>query len=120
MTTFFDDFNRADGDPGTNWTQVSGTWSIISQQLSSGNAGGTIILRATGAMATNDHSVQITIAATAAVSHGVWCRGNSNITSGYLLRNNGSSWDVFSVVGGSFTVIGTYAVAAVAGDVAKL
>jgi hypothetical protein len=121
MTTFTDDFNRSDStNLGGGWVQVSGTWSISSNRLSSGNAGGTIILRAAGAMATSDHSVQVTIAATAAVSHGVWARGNSNISSGYLFRNDGSSWNVFSVVGGSFTSIGSYAAAAVAGDVAKL
>jgi hypothetical protein len=121
MATFTDDFNRSDSSNlGANWVEVSGDWSIISNQLSSGNAGGTIILRAAGAMATNDNFAQVTIAATAAVSHGVWCRGNSNITQGYLWRNDGTSWDLFSVVGGSFTVIGTYAAAAVAGDVAKI
>jgi hypothetical protein len=121
VTTFTDDFNRSDSTSlGASWVEVSGDWSIISSQLSSGNAGGTIILRAAGAMATSDHSVQVTIAATAAVSHGIWCRGNSNITSGYLWRNDGTSWNLFSVVGGSFTSIGSYAAAAVAGDVAKV
>jgi hypothetical protein len=121
VTTFTDDFNRADStNLGANWVEVSGDWSIISNQLSSGSAGGTIILRAAGTMATNDHSAQVTIAATAAVSHGIWCRGNSNITSGYLWRNDGTSWNLFSVVGGSFTSIGSYAAAAVAGDIAKV
>jgi hypothetical protein len=121
VTTFTDDFNRANStDLGVSWVEVSGDWSIVSSQLSPGAAGGTIILRAAGAMATNDHSAQATIAATTAASQGVWCRGNANITSGYLWRNNGSSWDLFSVVGGSFTVIGTYAAAAAPGDVAKV
>jgi hypothetical protein len=121
VTSFSDNFDRADSTSlGAGWVEVSGDWSIVSNRLSSGAAGGTIILRASGAMASNDHYVQATIAATTAASHGVWCRGNSNITSGYLWRNDGSSWNLFSVVGGSFTVIGTYAVAAVAGDVAKL
>ncbi|MEU9208547.1 hypothetical protein AB0D27_11475 [Streptomyces sp. NPDC048415] len=120
MTSFSDDFNRADGSPGANWVQVSGTWSIVSNQLSSGSAGGVIILRAAGAMATNDNSAQITIAATGAVSHGVWCRGNTNITQGYLWRNDGTSWNLFSAVGGSFTSIGSFTGAAVAGDVAKV
>jgi hypothetical protein len=121
MASFSDDFNRANStDLGANWVEVSGDWSIVSSQLSPGSAGGTIILRAAGAMSSNDNYAQATIAATAAVSQGVWCRGNSNITQGYLLRNNGSSWDLFSVVGGSFTVIGTYAVAAAAGDVMKV
>jgi hypothetical protein len=121
MATITDDFNRADSTSlGAGWVEVSGDWSIISSRLSSGNAGGTIILRAAGAMASSDHSVQVTIAATAAVSHGVWARGNSNISQGYLWRNDGTSWNLFSVVGGSFSSIGSYAAAAVAGDVAKL
>ncbi|WP_445520411.1 hypothetical protein [Streptomyces sp. NEAU-174] len=121
MTSFSDDFNRPDStDLGAGWVEVSGDWSIVSNQLSPGAAGGTIILRAAGAMATSDHYAQVTIAATTTASQGVWCRGNANISQGYLWRNNGSSWDLFSVVGGSFTNIGTYAAAAAPGDVAKV
>lgn len=121
MTSFSDDFNRADSSNlGANWVEVSGDWSIVSNQLSPGSAGGTILLRAATAMATNNNYAQATIAATTAASHGVWCRGNSNLTSGYLWRNDGTSWDLFSVVGGSFTNIGTFAGAAAPGDVAKV
>lgn len=121
MAAFSDDFNRGDSsDLGAGWVEVSGDWSIVSNQLSPGAAGGTIILRAAGAMDSSDHSAQVTIAATTAASHGVWCRGNSNISSGYLWRNDGSTWDLFSVVGGSFTGIGTYAAAAAPGDIAKV
>lgn len=120
MTTFFDDFNRSNGSPGANWVDSSGLWTIASQQLTPGTAGGTIIIRAATAMSTSDNSAQVTIAATGAVSHGVWCRGDSTFTQGYLWRNNGTSWDLFSVVGGSFTNIGTYSAAAVTGDVAKI
>lgn len=121
MATFADDFNRADStDLGAGWVQVSGFWSIASSQLSPGSDGGTIILRAAGPMDSSDHSAQVTIAATTAASHGVWCRGNSNISNGYLWRNDGSSWDLFSVVSGTFSVIGSYAAAAAPGDVAKL
>ncbi|MDX3245844.1 hypothetical protein [Streptomyces sp. ME18-1-4] len=120
MTTFTDDFNRADGAPGANWVLVSGPWTIISQQLSSGTVGGTVIIRAATAMATNDNSAQVTITATGAVSHGVFCRANSTFTQGYLWRNDGTTWTLFSNVGGSFTSIGSFAGAAVAGDVAKV
>lgn len=123
MASFSDDFNRPDStDLGASWVEVSGDWSIASSRLSPGAAGGVIILRAAGAMASSDHYVQVTIAATTAASHGIWARGNSSggLTSGYLFRNDGSTWDVFSVVGGSFTVIGTYSAAAAPGDVAKL
>ncbi|MEU5043163.1 hypothetical protein [Streptomyces griseorubiginosus] len=122
MTTFTDDFNRANGAPGANWTDATGLWTIVSNQLSSGTAGGTIIIRATGAMTTSDNSAQVTIAATGAVSHGVFCRANtgSGFTSGYLWRNDGTSWNLFSNVGSSFTSLGSFAGAAVAGDVAKI
>jgi hypothetical protein len=121
VTSFSDDFNRANStDLGAGWVEVSGDWSIVSNQLSPGAAGGTIILRAAGAMAGNDHSAQVTVAATTAASQGVWCRGNTNITSGYLWRNDGTSWNLFSVIGGSFSSIGSYAAAAAPGDVAKV
>lgn len=120
MTTFSDDFNRANGAPGANWVDGTGLWTIVSNQLSSGSAGGTIVIRAATAMATNDHSAQITIAATGAVSHGVWCRGNTGFTQGYLWRNDGTSWVLFSNVGGSFTSLGSFSGAAVAGDIAKI
>ncbi|NUP36007.1 MAG: hypothetical protein HOY76_03030 [Streptomyces sp.] len=121
MASFSDDFDRGNTtDLGAGWVEVSGDWSIVSQQLSPGAAGGTIILRAAGPMDSSDHSAQITIAATVAASQGVWCRGNSNITSGYLWRNDGSTWDLFSVVGGSFTLLGSYSAPAAPGDVARV
>ena len=121
MASFTDDFNRPDStNLGPGWVQVSGFWAIASNQLSPGSDGGTIILRAAGPMDSSDHSAQVTIAATTAASHGVWCRGNSNISSGYLWRNDGSEWTLFSVVSGTFNVIGSYAAAAAPGDVAKV
>jgi hypothetical protein len=120
VTTFTDDFNRANGAPGAGWVDGTGLWTIVSNQLSPGSAGGTIVIRAATAMATNDNSAQTTIAATGAVSHGVWCRGNTGFTQGYLWRNDGTSWVLFSNVGGSFTSIGSFAGAAVAGDIAKV
>jgi len=120
VTTFTDDFNRADGSVGASWTQVSGTWTIASNRLSPGTTGTGLVLTAVTAMATNDNSAQATIAVTAAASQGVWCRGNSGITQGYLWRNDGTTWTLFSVLGGSFTSIGTFAAAAVSGDVAKV
>lgn len=121
MASFSDDFNRADStDLGVGWVEVSGDWSIITGQLAPDTSSGTTILRATAAMASSDNFSQFTIAATVAASQGVWCRGDNTISSGYLWRNNGSSWDLFSVVSGSFNVIGTYTAAAAPGDVAKL
>lgn len=121
MTSFADDFNRADSSNlGAGWVEVSGDWSIASNQLSPGNAGGTILLRAATAAATDDNFTQATIAATTAASQGVGCRGDTNFQNGYLWRNDGTSWNLFSVVGGSFTSIGSFAAAAAPGDVAKV
>jgi hypothetical protein len=121
VATFSDDFNRADSSSlGAGWVEVSGDWSIVSGRLSSGSAGGTIILRAAGAMDGSDNYAQVTIAVTAAVSHGVWCRGDSTLSNGYLLRNDGTEWTLFWVVGGSFNPIGSYAAAAVDGDVVRI
>lgn len=121
MTAFTDDFNRADStNLGTGWVEVSGDWSIVSNQLSPGSDGGTIILRAAGPMDSSDNFAQATIAATTAASHGVWCRGNASISSGYLWRNDGSEWTLFSVVSSTFTAISSYAAAAAPGDVARV
>ncbi|MFB7605276.1 hypothetical protein [Streptomyces gardneri] len=121
MATFTDDFNRPDSTSlGAGWVEVSGDWSIASGQLSPGNDGGTIILRAAGAMDGNDNYAQATIAATTAASQGVWCRGNAGITNGYLWRNDGTSWNLFSVVSSTFTSIGSYAAAAAPGDIMRV
>lgn len=121
MATFTDDFNRADStDLGAGWVEVSGDWSIVSGQLAPDTSSGNTILRATAPMDSSDNYAQVTIAATTAASQGVWCRGDATLSNGYLWRTNGSSWDLFAVVGGGFTVIGTYAVPVTAGDVAKV
>jgi hypothetical protein len=121
VAAFSDDFNRPDSsDLGPNWVEVSGDWSIIGGQLAPDTSSGNTIVRAATAMASSDHSAQFTLAATGAASQGVWCRGDSTLSSGYLWRTNGSSWDLFSVVGGSFTAIGTYTAPVAPGDVAKV
>jgi hypothetical protein len=121
VATFTDDFNRPDStNLGAGWVEVSGDWSIIGGQLAPDTSSGNTILRGTTPMDSSDHYAQVAIAATTAASQGVWCRGDSTLNSGYLWRTNGSSWDLFAVVGGSFTNIGTYTAPVAAGDVAKV
>ncbi|MEV6105717.1 hypothetical protein AB0M28_13515 [Streptomyces sp. NPDC051940] len=120
MATFSDDFNRADSSNlGAGWVEVSGDWSIASNRLHPGTATGTVIARAATAMDTSDHSAQATIAVAAVASQGVWCRGDASLTTGYLWRNDGSTWNLFAVSGG-FTSIGSFAGGAVSGDVMKV
>lgn len=122
MATFSDDFARADStDLGAGWVEVSGDWAIVNGQLSPGADSGTIILRAAAEVATSDNYAQVTLSTPAAgASQGVWCRGNTNISNGYLWRTNGTTWDLFSVVSSTFTILGTYTAAPAPGDVAKV
>lgn len=120
MSDFADDFARADStDLGAGWAESSGDWSIISGQLSPGVDTGTVILTAAAVMDGSDHFAQVTIATPAAASMGVWCRGGPG-SPGYLWRNDGSTWDLFRVVSGTFTLLDTYSVPAAPGDVAKV
>ncbi|MGW4525183.1 hypothetical protein [Amycolatopsis sp. NPDC004378] len=121
MTSFTDSFTRADSTTvGNGWVEVVEDWSIASNRLAAPASGGTGIITCGTAMATDDNSAQVTIAVAAAVSCGVWCRGDSVFGNGYLWRNDGTSWDLFRNQSGSFTVLATFAGAAVNGDVAKI
>lgn len=121
MTSFTDDFNRADSTTvGNGWVEVAEDWSIASNRLAPGSAGGTGIIRCGTAMATDDNSAQATIAVASAVSCGVWCRGDTVFGNGYLWRNDGTSWDLFRNSSGSFTALATFPGAAVNGDIAKI
>jgi hypothetical protein len=121
VTTFIDDFNRADStNLGPDWVKVSGNWAITSGQLSPGSDGGTVIARSSISMDSSDNYAQAKITATVAASQGVWCRGSSDLSSGYLLRNNGDDWTLFSILGGSFFDIAVYTAPAVVGDVVKV
>lgn len=120
MTTIADTFTQPDGSTVTGWVEVSGDWTISSNRLTPGTAGGTGVIRCGTALTTDDGFAQVVLATAAAVSCGVWCRGDATLSSGYLWRNDGSSWDLFRVLGGSFLSIGSFAGAAVNGDVAKV
>jgi hypothetical protein len=121
MTTFSDDFNRADSTTvGNGWVEAAEDWAISSNRLAAPAAGGTGVIVCGTPMATDDNFAQVTIAVAAAVSCGVWCRGDSAFGNGYLWRNDGTSWDLFRNVSGSFTSLATFAGAAANGDVAKV
>jgi hypothetical protein len=121
MTTFSDDFNRADSTTvGNGWVEVAEDWAISANRLAAPAAGGTGVIVCGTAMATDDNSAQVTISVAAAVSCGVFCRADSAFGNGYLWRNDGTSWDLFRNVSGSFTSLATFAGAAVNGDVAKV
>ncbi|MFI6639935.1 hypothetical protein [Streptomyces sp. NPDC050504] len=122
MTSFSDDFNRADSTAlGAGWVEVSGNWSIVSDQLSPGTDSGTVILRASGAMDSSDHYAEIVIATPRVASMGVCCRGNAGFTTAYLLRHDGgTNLSLFSVVDNTFDVRGAHVTAIAPGDVLRI
>lgn len=67
MTTLAtDDFNRADGAVGANWTALDTAFAIVSNQAQAGTGGGTYSMKYSGAGAVaNDQWAQVTIKATA-------------------------------------------------------
>lgn len=120
MASYADNFNRADSTTVTGWTESGDDWSIKSNTLAPGVT--TLgIITYNSPLDTNDHYCEATISIATATSMGVYCRADgASFNSGYLWRNNGSSWNLFRNIGGSFVSIASYAAAASNGDVAKI
>jgi hypothetical protein len=119
MAIYSDDFNRADSTTVSGWTEITDDWSIKSNQLAPGITTTGVILYASP-LDTSDHYAQITVSTASATSMGIFARADVAATNYYLLRNNGTSWNLFSNLAGTFTSIGSYTAAAVSGDVARI
>lgn len=119
MAIYSDDFNRADSTTVSGWTEIIDDWSIKSNQLAPGLSTSGVILFASP-LDTSDHYAQITITAATTTSMGILARADVTATNYYLLRNNGSSWNLFTNLAGTFTSIGSYSAAAVNGDVMRI
>lgn len=120
MTSYVDDFNRADSTTVTGWIESGDDWSIKSNMLAPGISSLGIITY-NSPLTSDDHYCQAVISVATSSSMGVYCRADgTSFNSGYLWRNNGSSWNLFYNVGGSFTSIASYAAGASNGDVAKI
>jgi len=119
MASYSDDFNRPDSTNIGNWTESGDNWSIISQQLAPGTSTLSIVIY-NSTLDTTDHYAEITLSNATATSMGVFARSDVGGNNFYLLRNNGTSWDLFSNIGGSFTNIGTYTAAPNNGDTARI
>lgn len=120
MATYTDNFNRPDSSGIGNWSEHGDDWSIVSNQLRPGGSITSYVLYASP-LATADHYSEAVLAVASAVSTGVLARADITGNNFYLWRNNGSTWDLFVNIGGSFTTIGnSYAAAAVNGDVARI
>jgi len=83
VTDYSDNFNRANGAPGSNWTAVnSGTWAIASNALTQSNVIGVYRgLRWTPAFAGNNLYARVTARAPAGMGFGVLVRCPSSGTA---------------------------------------
>jgi hypothetical protein len=126
MATFSDDFNRADGTLGSNWTTVSGfaAPAVTSNQAAAGSVALCLAAVATGtASFAANHSATATITALGDFDYGgPAVRLDAAGGTGYAIkvdgRSNANSTLIRLSGGGSTNIGGTYAVAA--NDVLKL
>jgi hypothetical protein len=120
MAIYSDNFNRSDSNTvGANWTEVADDWSIKSNQLAPGlTTTGVIIYNLP--LNTIDHYAEVAMSIASTTSMGVFARSDLAANSYYLLRSNGTSWNLFTNIAGSFTSIGSYAATLVNGDVARI
>lgn len=119
MATYTDDFNRPDSTNIGNWTEFVDDWSIKSNQLAPGISATGFVLYGS-LMDTANHYAEIVLSNASGGSMGVLARADINGTNFYLWRNDGVSWNLFHNIGGSFTGVGSFAGAAVNGDVARV
>jgi hypothetical protein len=120
MAIYSDNFNRPDSTTvGTNWTEVIDDWSIISNQLAPGLTTSGVILYNLP-LDTTDHYAEIAMPIANTSSMGVFARSDLAGNNFYLLRSNGTSWNLFTNIGGTFTSIGSYAATLTNGDVARI
>jgi hypothetical protein len=120
MAIYSDNFNRADSTTvGTAWTEIADDWSIKSNQLAPGLTTTGVILY-NQPLATVDHYAEIAMPVASTTSMGVFARADLAGNNFYLLRSNGTSWNLFTNIGGTFTSIGSYAANLANGDVARI
>jgi hypothetical protein len=117
-----DNFNRANGSIGANWTQTDGTWSVTNNQATytlGGDSEASVVY--TNISFANDQYAQVTLAATTNAASGVMVRGSNVANTGYSLACGGSSCFIFKVVAGAVTnLTSSGAIPTSNGDVLRL
>ena len=120
-----DDFDRADGGLGANWTTTTGesALAIVSNEVRGGSAaifGG----RYTAAAAPNDGYAEIVVGSVVCTTTDEGIGPAYRIAAGaqthYLVQTNTNETRLYSVVGGGYTQLGSDGVACVTGDVLRL
>lgn len=114
-TLFSDDYNRADGAPGANYTQAGGgaDYTIVTNELNcvcSGNQS----LAVTSIADVANVKVTFKRASGAGYDAGVHVRSSfggatSNTGSGYVLNASGTTIEIIRRIGGANTIVGSKA-----------
>jgi hypothetical protein len=127
MTTASDDFNRADGDPGANWTALyTSRKGIISgnswKPNDNTNSAGMLYSGASFAGADQYSKATIggTFSSTSYASVGVFMSGASGTRNGYKFSCNTVDWYITRDASGTGTDIDTGTGTFAAGDVIEL
>jgi hypothetical protein len=115
-TLFTDNFNRADGAPGGDWTVTTGTWDISANQLR-GHTLAAVVKHPTPAAAQTDGLIQFTSGVGADWVNGFWfiirIRGDLNLQNCYdVTFYSGTTGNAYvrisKRVGGIATIIAEY------------
>ena len=127
MASFSDDFNRANGSLGSNWSNVT---SFSAMQISSNAANAGSVAKCMAAVNTstvtfaNDHSAQITVGNIGSFDYvGLLVRVSGGTGYGVQIdgRTGNSNNTLFRFAGGVITSnLGTGSLTATAGDTLKL
>lgn len=122
-TVVYDDFNRANGGLGGNWTTDTGTTAIASNQWTV--TAGEAVSRYSGqSLSSENHYGQATITARGGGYSGPIARKIASSTLTYYLcavqATGNDTIELYKRVTGTYTSLGTFGVNTVAGDVLKV
>jgi Tfp pilus assembly major pilin PilA len=120
MATFTDDFNRADGALGANWSVAAGS-AVVASNVMDITANSTTAVWATQTDNTEEYA-QATLVSPGATQHqGVFVRGDGTTQNMYYFRRtNATTCDIAKVVANTFTSIQTIAAATTNGSVMRI
>ena len=104
---FTDGFNRADGAIGANWANIENSLVVVSNRAG-GSSAATNVASATTPTAGNDGYAQVEVATVGGTSMGIMARMPGTVAhTGYLWRYSGTACQLFKVVAGTATALGT-------------
>lgn len=117
-----DNFNRADGSPGANWTAnvgAAGDYLIDTNKIKAAHSGyGSMYY--SGAAFANDQTSELLITATSGGYIGVACRVSAAANTWYGFILDGTNTERFKYVAGTGTSMGSSPTTVTAGDTLKI